>query len=260
MSNYVKSFEALVGFGANQGDTEGTLHRVEQAFAEHPEILQCKCSSLTTTTAVTGLEASAQDDYSNAALWLQTVLSVSALHDLLQELEQQLGRQQGEKWGPRSVDLDLLLFADTQLESERLTVPHRWMSLRRFVLEPAVEIAPEMIHPVSGMTLQQLLGHLDNSRSVIVVVTDDKALVQSLESELPFEISVIDNQIDFIQVAEQARLVVSAFDKSESSLDRETVSLLRYAENFAGPTLRIDRSSGAAEVVRELRAAHQAMQ
>ena len=262
-----KSFDALVGFGANQGDIEGTLRRVEQAFADHPEILEWNCSSLATTTAVSGLsksgasDESTQDDYANAALWLRTALSVAALFDWLQELEQQLGRQRGEKWGPRSVDLDLLLFGDTQLESERLTVPHRQMSLRRFVLEPAIEIAPEMIHPVSGMTLRQLLEHINNSQPVIVVVTDDLALLQSLISDLPFEVSVIDNQLDFIRLAGQARLVVSVFDKSDaSSLDRETSSLIRYAENFAGPTLRIDRGAGATDIVRELRAAHEAMQ
>ena len=261
-----KSFDALVGFGANEGDTEATLRRVEQAFADHPEILEWKCSSLATTTAVTGLSnsndsnESTQDDYANAALWLRTALSVAALHDWLQELEQQLGRQRGEKWGPRSVDLDLLLFGNTQLESERLTVPHPRMSLRRFVLEPAIEIAPEMIHPVSGMTLQQLLEHLNNSQPVIVVVTDDLTRVQSLTNDLPFEVSVVDNQLDFIRLAGQARLVVSVFDKSDtSSLDRETISLIRYAENFAGPTLRIDSCAEAADIARELRAAHEAM-
>ena len=81
--------------------------------------------------------------------------------DQLLKVEQNLGRHRREKWGPRSIDLDLLLFADQVIEREGLTVPHPLMHERRFVLEPLAEIAPGAVHPVLQMTIAGLLENLD---------------------------------------------------------------------------------------------------
>ena len=256
-----KSFESLIGFGANEGDTLATFRAVEQAFEDHPAIVEWRSSSVVTTAAVTGSRESVQDDYSNAAFWIRTTLSAPELHASLVQLEQRLGRQRNEKWDPRVVDLDLLLYGNTRLESEQLTIPHPRMSFRRFVLEPAVEVAPEAIDPVSGMTLQQLLDHLDSKEPLVTLVTDDLDGLQSLVVELPFEVQVVDNASEFIRFANRARLVVSVFDKSDpAASERERASLIRFAENFAGPMLRIDRKISDEKILRELHAAFAAMQ
>ena len=80
-----------------------------------------------------------------------------------QKIENELGRRRIEHWGPRTIDLDLLLYDDLVLNSPELTIPHPRMAERRFVLEPAAEIAGEMRHPVVGRTIGQLLENLDST-------------------------------------------------------------------------------------------------
>jgi 2-amino-4-hydroxy-6-hydroxymethyldihydropteridine diphosphokinase len=75
----------------------------------------------------------------------------------LLEIERQLGRQRREKWGPRPIDLDLLLFGDQVIDEPDLKVPHPLMHQRRFVLEPLAEIAPQALHPVLGKPVRDLL-------------------------------------------------------------------------------------------------------
>ena len=77
------------------------------------------------------------------------------------KLKSRFGRERHERWGDRTLDLDLLLFGDAVIDSPTLTVPHPRMSFRRFVLEPAVEIAGDMVHPTIGWTLERLLDQLD---------------------------------------------------------------------------------------------------
>jgi len=91
-----------------------------------------------------------QPDYINAVAMLETRLMPDALLDLLQGIERRHGRMRGERWGPRTLDLDLLLFADRRIDSERLQVPHPEISRRPFVLVPLHDIAPELIVPGVG--------------------------------------------------------------------------------------------------------------
>ena len=80
-----------------------------------------------------------------------------------QKVEADLGRQRNEHWGPRTIDLDLLLYDDLTLADPDLVVPHPRMAWRRFVLEPAAEVAPEMLHPGTGWTIARLLDHLNQT-------------------------------------------------------------------------------------------------
>jgi len=257
MSSYQNQVDALIAFGANLGDCEATLTKAIQCLSDDPGILQLSSSSAQLTSPVTGMAAGTQSDYLNAAIRIKTELTATKLHELMISVEDRLCRQREERWGPRTIDLDLLLFGDTQLQTEALTIPHPRMSFRRFVLEPAVEVAAEMVHPVSGMTLQQLLSHLDSTEPMIVVVTDDEKFAESLAKELPFQIEIATNSSQFIELSVCARLVVSVF--SEPEPNRETEAMVRFANNFAGPTLQIDPSAGLETSLQELQAASEAM-
>ena len=102
-----------------------------------------------------------QPDYLNAAIALKTALSAESLLDNTQRIELQQGRvRKEERWGPRTLDLDIMLFGDAVINTERLTVPHYDMKRRGFMLWPLFEIAPDLIFP-DGETLSDLLAHLN---------------------------------------------------------------------------------------------------
>ncbi len=101
-----------------------------------------------------------QGPYINAAAELRTILSPRALLEALLEVEDELGRVRSVHWGPRKVDLDLLLYEEQIIDEPGLQVPHPHMHKRQFVLDPLSEIAPEAVHPVLGKTVRELQGEL----------------------------------------------------------------------------------------------------
>jgi 2-amino-4-hydroxy-6-hydroxymethyldihydropteridine diphosphokinase len=104
-----------------------------------------------------------QPDYMNAALALETNLSPIALLDCLQNIENEAGRiRKDDRWGARILDLDILLFDNQIINTERLTIPHYGLKLREFVLLPLVEIAPDLILP-DGDSLQHLASQIDKN-------------------------------------------------------------------------------------------------
>jgi 2-amino-4-hydroxy-6-hydroxymethyldihydropteridine diphosphokinase len=110
-------------------------------------------------TAPEGLKD--QPPFVNAVLRLQTDLTPRELLHRLQGIEESLGRRRGIRWGPRTIDLDLLLYDDIILKEESLEIPHPRMHERRFVLEPLCDIAPEVMHPLLKKTAKELLKGLD---------------------------------------------------------------------------------------------------
>jgi len=247
--------DALVAFGANQGDRENALENTLQRLADSAEIDEIVTAKPITTTPVTGLsQKPSQSDYFNSAIRLKTTFAPEDFFRKLVQIEQELGRERHQRWGPRTIDLDLLLFGDKVLQTEDLQVPHPRMSFRRFVLQPANEIAGDMVHPSSGMTIGQLLEHLDGERDLILVVTDQQQQASELAAtpNSKFPVLVVDSPEAFISNAPRAKLVVSFFTKVSSD------SLSRYAANFAGPTLQLSGDS-IESALREVTAATESM-
>src|SRR5262249_50809739 len=92
------------------------------------------------------------------------------LHQRLAEIELELGRRREQHWGPRMIDLDLLLYDDLVLDTPTLTVPHPRMAFRRFVLEPAADVAPDMSHPTIGWSIRELLDHLNLAKPYVALM------------------------------------------------------------------------------------------
>ncbi|MBB3185529.1 2-amino-4-hydroxy-6-hydroxymethyldihydropteridine diphosphokinase [Halomonas fontilapidosi] len=148
--------QAWIGLGSN---LDGPREHVERAVDELDRL------PLTRRVAASRLYASApvgpadQPDYINAVALLETWLSPLALLDQLQALEQRHGRLRGRRWGPRTLDLDLLLFDDQRVKQPRLTLPHPEMVRRAFVLVPLAELSPSLT--VDGHSLARLAAGLD---------------------------------------------------------------------------------------------------
>ncbi len=138
---------AYVALGANIGEPTATVLSAFAALAGLPESRVLGSSSLYRTTPV-GLRN--QPDFINAAAALETALSAEALLDALLDLEVRFGRHRRDRNGPRTLDLDLLLYNDSEIDQPRLTVPHPRLHLRAFVLCPLAEIAPDLTIPGRG--------------------------------------------------------------------------------------------------------------
>ena len=138
---------AFVALGANLGDPASTVRAAFAALANLPDSRIVHCSSLYRTAPV-GLAD--QPEFINAVAQLETNLAPEALLDALLEIEQRFGRIRAERNGPRTLDLDVLLYNDQFVDLPRLTLPHPRLHLRAFVLQPLAEIAPNLEIPGRG--------------------------------------------------------------------------------------------------------------
>ncbi|MGH7140117.1 MAG: 2-amino-4-hydroxy-6-hydroxymethyldihydropteridine diphosphokinase, partial [Pirellulales bacterium] len=159
---------ALIALGSNLGDRQAALEAAAKAVGSLPDSQLLARSSWLESAAVGGPQE--QPEFLNGALLLATALEPLMLLDHLQQIENAAGRVRSVHWGPRTLDLDLLLHDDRSIATERLTLPHPRMAFRRFVLEPAAQIAAEMVHPATGMTVGQLLAHLNATPQYLAIV------------------------------------------------------------------------------------------
>jgi 2-amino-4-hydroxy-6-hydroxymethyldihydropteridine diphosphokinase len=107
-----------------------------------------------------------QPDYLNQVVMLQTALSPQAVLQTILQIEQTLGRRREEKWGARTIDIDILFFGNMIINEPDLIIPHPELQNRRFTLEPLVELAPELVHPVLNINMLQLKNNLQDCLNV----------------------------------------------------------------------------------------------
>lgn len=160
-----------IGFGSNIGDRLTHIQNAIEFLSKTEGITLRKISSIYTTDPV-GYEEQAQ--FLNGVAAIQTTLSPLSLIHTLKDIETTIGRQHRIRWGPREIDLDILIYGDLWVQTEELVIPHPEMHLRGFVLVPLAEIAPNLVHPVFQETIQALHNHLKDSE--FVVKKEDYAL------------------------------------------------------------------------------------
>lgn len=150
--------KAFIGLGSNLGEREYLIRSAAEALDLIPETKLVRLSSLYDTKPVGDLE---QPDYLNAVAVVLTDLEPSRLLWNLHLIENKLGRKRRVRWEPRPIDLDLLFYGDSVVDEPGIKVPHPEAHKRGFVLVPMNELAPDLVHPVLGKSIANLL---DSSR------------------------------------------------------------------------------------------------
>lgn len=164
----------LLGLGSNEGDSASTLRTAVDEIAALPNIRLIRQSGWYRTRPVGGPPG--QADYVNGAAVVETTIPPLTLLAELRQIEDRHGRTRAERWGTRTLDVDVLLYGNEVCETEMLTLPHPRMSFRRFVLEPAAEIAPRMLHPVIGWQIERLLLHLQQASDLLAIISPNDAM------------------------------------------------------------------------------------
>ena len=150
--------KTLLAIGSNMGDRKGYLDRaVEELGRRAGEVLAVSDLIETKAYGVTD-----QADFLNGALLLETELSPGDLLEVIHEIEADLDRVRTIRWGPRTVDIDIIFYGDRIVDEEELHIPHVDCYNRRFVLEPAARIAPDYVDPRTGKRVEELLAELEN--------------------------------------------------------------------------------------------------
>ncbi|MCI5509779.1 MAG: 2-amino-4-hydroxy-6-hydroxymethyldihydropteridine diphosphokinase [Oliverpabstia sp.] len=148
---------AYIALGSNMGDKKGYLDFAVEKLQERKDCCVKVVSDYLVTEPYGGVE---QDDFLNAALELKTILEPEELLEVLHEIEYEAKRERTIHWGPRTLDLDILLYDDLVLDTPDLHIPHIEMHLRDFVLIPLAQIAPWKRHPLIGKTVDEMKNNL----------------------------------------------------------------------------------------------------
>lgn len=149
---------AFIALGANLGDRKANIHNAIRLLDETEGIAVKASSEILESEPLAQMD---QPAYLDAVIQVETDLPAEILFDRMSSIEDELGRTRNQKWTPRTIDLDLLLYADQVIESPRLTVPHDQMHLRSFVLNGMCELAPDLIHPVLKQSMKELATRLN---------------------------------------------------------------------------------------------------
>ena len=142
-----------LGLGANLGNREENIKNAISKLSSHPEILIKNRSSMIKTKPYGNID---QPDFINSVIEIDTDLPAETLLSKCLTVENELGRKRNEKWGPRTIDIDILFYNDQIINSQKLTIPHPDLHHRKFVLNSLNEICPDFIHPVLDKSIKEL--------------------------------------------------------------------------------------------------------
>ena len=160
----MRQYHVFLGLGANVGDRAGFLRNAAGMIRRVPDLNVIWFSSVYETEPV---GKTAQASFLNAVAEVQTTLLPRDLLVTLKEIERRVGRIHREVWGPRELDIDILIYDGLVQADEIVTVPHPYLSERRFVLIPLREIAPDLVHPINGMTVEEMAGACQDRSRVV---------------------------------------------------------------------------------------------
>ena len=154
-----------IGLGSNMGDRARNLCSAYNYISTIEGIQPLRLSRFYETAPAGGPP---QPMFLNAVLSIKTLMSPHQLLERFQHIETLMGRVRTVKWGPRNIDIDILLYGDEVVDDEQLKIPHPLMHTRLFVLEPLVEIAPNVVHPILKKTIIQLYKELYTSSPITI--------------------------------------------------------------------------------------------
>lgn len=148
---------AYIALGSNMGDKEQYLRTAVEAIGQNEDCRVEKVSSFLRTAPYGGVE---QEDFLNGCMEIRTLLTPRELLELMHEIEAEAKRERTVHWGPRTLDLDIIMYDDEIVDESDLQIPHKEMAKRDFVLFPLREIAPFLRHPANGKTIEELAEEL----------------------------------------------------------------------------------------------------
>jgi len=172
----------LLGLGSNLGDSEPTLQTAVSEITALPDLQVVQHSSWHRTRPVGGPHG--QSEFFNGAAVVETTIPPLRLLAELQQIEARHGRVRGERWAPRTLDIDILLYGTEVSETSMLTLPHPRLTFRKFALAPAAEISPKMRHPVIGWPIERFLLHLTMASDLVAIVSPSQAVREQLAAKL----------------------------------------------------------------------------
>jgi 2-amino-4-hydroxy-6-hydroxymethyldihydropteridine diphosphokinase len=172
----------LLGLGSNLGDSEATLQAAVGQITALPDLQVVRHSTWHRTRPVGGPPG--QAEFVNGAAVVETTIAPLTLLAELQQIESRHGRVRDERWAPRTLDIDVLLYGNEVSETPMLTLPHPRLTFRKFALAPAAEVAPKMRHPVIGWPIERLLLHLRMSSDQVAIVSPSQSVREQLAAAL----------------------------------------------------------------------------
>ena len=152
-----------IGIGSNEGDR---LNNIKKSISFISQLEDCEVEAVSSLYETSPFGNLNQQNFFNAVLKISTSLNPIQLFHKLKEIEQKLGRVQHEKWGPRKIDLDILFYNDLIFSDEIITLPHKGIIYRDFVMIPLIEINPGIIHPVFNKKVSEFISGLASTNII----------------------------------------------------------------------------------------------
>jgi 2-amino-4-hydroxy-6-hydroxymethyldihydropteridine diphosphokinase len=165
----------FIGIGSNEGNR---LVNIKNAITLISKLNNCKIEKISSVYETLAFGKTDQQNFYNAVIKIKTELVVKDLFFSLKKIEKKIGRIHREKWGPREIDLDILLFNDLIFSDEIITLPHKGLIYRDFVLVPLIEIEPEIVHPVFNKNLSEFIDELE-TRNIINKFSESQLLEEA---------------------------------------------------------------------------------
>lgn len=156
----------FLSLGSNLGDNESLLNEA----VRHLQKQDCRIIRISGFYKTKAWGKTDQPDFLNAVVEISTGLPADELMSRILQIETEMGRKRQEKWGPRTIDIDILFYGNQIIESEKLIIPHPQLHLRRFVLVPLNELAPDFLHPLFLRPIHQLLQECTDISEPILLI------------------------------------------------------------------------------------------